>query len=163
MAMNTLQEKFEGQLARVYFSEQQFVEAQAKMVANATDPMLRSGIEKHMQETKQQVSNLEQVFTLMGKKPEAEKCPICMGLVASGEEGMKQAGNDALRDVNIGGGAALVEHYEIAAYRGLVGQAPALGMTAALPLLQQNLQQEEQTAQRLESAAPMMLQKAAMA
>jgi len=65
--------------------------------------------------------------------------------------------------INIGGGAALVEHYEIAAYRGLVGQAQALGLTEALPLLQQNLQQEEQTAQRLENAAPMMLQKAAIA
>ena len=160
MAINTLQEKLLGQLPLVYFSEQQFVEAQQKMIAQATDPMLKSGLEKHLQETKQQVSNLEQVFALLGQKPQAEQCPICMGLVKAAETGMKEAGTDALRDVAIGGSGVLVEHYEIAAYRGLVAQAQALGLTDVVQLLQQNLQQEEQTAQRLESAAPMMMQKA---
>ncbi len=158
---NTLEEKFLGQLPLVYFSEQQFVEAQQKMIAGATDPMLKSGLQKHLEETKQHVTNLESVFFSMGKKPTAEKCPICLGLVASGETAMKAAGTDALRDASILGSSVLVEHYEIAAYEGLVAQAEALGKTEIAAILKGNLAQEQQTAQRLENAAPMMMQKAA--
>ena len=160
MAINTLQEKFLGQLALVYDSEQRFVEAQQQMMAQATDPMLKAGLEKHTQETQQQVAVLEQVFTMLGEKPQSAQCPICMGLIKSAETGMKEAGTDALRDVAIGGSAALAEHYEMGAYRGLVAQAQTMGLQDVAQLLQQNLQQEEQTAQKLESAAPMMMQKA---
>ncbi|MBW3634959.1 MAG: DUF892 family protein [Armatimonadetes bacterium] len=158
---NTLEEKFLGQLPLVYFSEQQFAEALGKMSANATDPMLKSGLQKHLEETKQHATNLETVFFKLGRKPETEKCPICLGLVASGETAMKSAGTDALRDASIVGSSVLVEHYEMAAYKGLVAQAEALGMTEIAGILKGNLQQEEQTAQRLENAAPMMMQKAA--
>lgn len=158
--ITTLKEKFLGQLPLVYYSENQFVTAQQKMIAQATDPTLKAGLQKHLEETKQHVSKLEQVFTMMGEKPVEEKCPICAGLVASAETGMKEAGTPALRDVAIGGSATLVEHYEIAAYRGLIGQAQAMGQNDVVQILQQNLQQEENTAQQLEQAAPMLMQKA---
>lgn len=163
MAVNTLQEKFLGQLPFIYYSEQQFVEAQKKMAANATDPALKAGIEKHVQETKAQVAVLENVFLAFGKKPEEKKCPICDGLVAAGEMSMKEAGNDSIRDVAIGGAASMVEHYEIAQYRGLIAQATTLGRQDVVALLQQNLQQEENTSQQLEQSTPMLTQKAASA
>lgn len=159
--VNTLQEKFLGQLPFLYFSEQQFVEAQAKMAAQATDPALKAGLEKHREETKHQVSNLEQVFSLMHHKPEAQTCPICVGLLKSGDTSMKEAGNDAIRDVSIGVAGGLIEHYEVAAYRGLIAQAQAMGRQDVTAILQQNLQQEEQTAQQFESLAPALMQKAA--
>ena len=160
MAVTTLKEKFLGQLPFVLFSEQQFVTAQQKMMDQATDPELKAGLAKHIEETKQHVINLDQVFIGMGHKPETKECPICMGLIKSAQSSMAEAGTDALRDVSIGGSASLVENYEIAAYRGLIAQAQALGLSDAAQLLQQNLQQEEQTAQHLQSAAPMMMQKA---
>ena len=163
MTTTTLQEKFEAQLPLIYFSEQQFVTAQQKMMAQASDPMLKAGLEKHLEQTKTHVSNLEQVFTMLGKKPEAQKCPICEGLVKSAETGMQEAGTDALRDVYIAGSAALVEHYEIAAYRGLLAQAQALGHADAVKILQSNLNDEEMTAQKLEANAPAMMQKALVA
>ena len=163
MAVNTLQEKFLGQLPFVYYSEKQFVEGQSKMAAMATDPTLKAGIEKHMQETKGQVTVLENVFLAFGKKPEEKTCPICVGLLKSTDAAMQEAGNSAIRDVAIGGEAMLIENYEIAAYKGLVGQAQAMGRDDVVALLQQNLQQEENTAQQLEQSAPMLTQKAASA
>lgn len=160
MATTTLQEKFESQLPLAYYSEQQFVEAQGKMAAQATDPNLKAGIQMHLQQTKMHVSNLEQVFTMVGKKPEAQQCPICDGLIKSAESGMKEAGSDALRDVYIGGSAALVEHYEMGVYRGLIAQAQTLGLSDVVPILQRNLSDEEMTAQKLEDNAPAMMQKA---
>ncbi len=161
MASNTLQEKFLGQLPFVYFSEKQFVDGQAKMAAMATDPTLKAGIEKHREETKQHVMTLENVFLALNHKPEESKCPICLGLLTSSETAMKDAGNDAIRDVSIGGSAMLIENYEIAAYKGLIGQAQAMGRQDVVALLQQNLQQELNTAQQLEQSAPMLNQKAA--
>lgn len=157
----TLQEKFLGQLPFLLFSEQKFVEEQTKLIAYISDPMLKTGMQKHLEETKKHVTNLEQVFFSMGKKPETKECPICMGLVKSTESGLKEMGTDALRDAHIGGEAALMEHYEIGAYRGLIAQAEALGLSEVASLMKQNLQDEEKTVQQLESAAPMMLQKAA--
>jgi ferritin-like metal-binding protein YciE len=160
MTINNLQEKMAGQLALVYYSEQQFVEAQAKMAAAATDPALKAGITKHVEETKAQVETLEHAFLTLGKQPKAEKCPICDGLVAAGETGMKSAGNDAIRDVNIGTSIGLVENYEIAAYRGLVAQAQTLGRDDIAQMFSRNLQQEEHTAQQAEAMAPALMQKA---
>ncbi len=163
MAVNTLEEKFLGQLPFVYFSEKQFVDGQAKMAAMATDPMLKAGIEKHMQETKQHVVTLENVFLALNHKPEESKCPICMGLLTSAESSMKEAGNDAIRDVSIGGSAMLIENYEIAAYKGLIGQAQAMGRQDVAAMLLQNLQQEQDTFGQLEQSAPMLMHKAASA
>lgn len=161
MAVNTLEEKLAGQLPFIYYSENHFVEAQKKMAAQATDPALKAGIEKHVEETKQQAMRLENVFLALGKKPEEKKCPICDGLVAASEMSMKEAGNEAIRDVAIGGGAMMVEHYEIAQYRGLIGQAQALGRQDVVALLTQNLSEEENTAHLLEAHAPALAHKAA--
>ncbi len=159
MPVTTLQEKLLGQLPLVYFSENQFVTAQQKMLANATDPQLQAGIEKHIQQTKQHAANLEQVFAQLGATPQEKECPICVGLIKSGESAMQEAGNAPLMDVSIAGACVLAEHYEIAAYRGLIAQAQALGLTDVKSLLEQNLQDEEQTARMLEGAAPTMMQK----
>ena len=50
----------------------------------------------------------------------------------------------------------MVEHYEIGVYRGLINGAELMGQAGVAQLLQQNLQQEEETAQHLESSEPML-------
>ncbi len=67
----------------------------------------------------------------------------------------------ALADLAINGGCSKVEHYEIASYRGLIAGAEQMRQTEIVSLLKENLQQEENTAQALESSMPTLLQKAA--
>lgn len=163
MTISNSQEKFQHELGDIYDAEQQFLKGQELMLQHATDPQLKQGIQTHIQESQQQVQRLEQVFQAMGQQPKAEKCAAAAGLVAEAQQVMKEAGTPEIRDCLIGGAAAKVEHYEIASYRGLITGAQLMGQQQVVQLLQQNLQQEEKTAQMLEQMAPTLAQKAMQA
>ena len=72
---------------------------------------------------------------------------------------MQQTQDENLRDVAINAAVLQVEHFEMGSYRGLVTAAQQMGQDQIVNLLQQNLQQEEQTAQTAEQSAPDLLQK----
>ena len=163
MPIKTTQEKYLHELGDIYDAEQQFLKAQEEILTQATDPKLKAGIEQHIAESQQQVKNVEQVFQILGEKPKAEKCPAAAGIVTEGKQNAKEAGTNEIRDCLIGGSLTKVEHYEIVSYRGLIIGAQAMGQQQIVQLLQQNLQQEEKTAQTLEQNAPMLLQKAMQA
>jgi ferritin-like metal-binding protein YciE len=161
--IKTIQEKYLHELGDIYDAEQQFLKGQQEMLDNASDQQLKQMIQQHITQSEQQVRNLEAVFQALGEQPKAEKCPAAAGIVTEARQNIKEAGTDAIRNCLIGGAAAKVEHYEIASYRGLIQGAQAMGNQEVVRLLQQNLQQEEQTAQMIEQSAPQLLQKAMMA
>jgi ferritin-like metal-binding protein YciE len=160
MAIANTQEKFLHELGDIYDAERRFLKGQQEMLGKAQDPQLRQMLEQHSVETERQIATLEQAFALLGEKPKAEACPAAQGLVTEAQQNMKEAKDDAIRDCLIGGAATKVEHYEIASYRGLVMGAQQMGNQELVTLLQQNLKEEEQTAQKLEAAAPLLLQTA---
>ncbi len=159
MAINTLQEKYLTELSHIHDSEHRFVAAQQEMHAKATDPALKAGLEKHIAQTGQQIENLHRVYELLSEKPDRAECGICSGLIKNAQSGL-EVEDAALRDCFIGGAATMVEHYEVGVYRGLINGAELMGKTEVAQLLRQNLQQEEETAQHLESSEPMLLQTA---
>ena len=159
MTINTLQEKYLTELSHAHDSEHRFVEAQQEMLAKATDPALKAGLEKHIAQTQEQIENLHQVYALLGMEPQRGECAIATGLLTTAQGGRKVS-DPALRDCMIGGAATMVEHYEIGVYRGLINEAELMGQSEVAQLLRQNLQQEEETAQHLESSEPMLLQTA---
>ena len=55
--------------------------------------------------------------------------------------------------------AARAEHYEIAAYTGLVSQARALKQREAVKLLQENLRQEKEALKKVESISKRLLKR----
>ena len=160
MPIKTMQEMFTHELGDILDAERQFLKGQAELAENATDATLKTGIEKHMVETKRHITNVEQVFKLVGEEPKAEKCPVAAGLVTEAKQGMKEAQIDAIRDCMIGESAEKVEHYEIVSYRGLIASAELMKQPEAAKLLQANLAQEEKTAALLEKGAPALLKKA---
>ena len=163
MAIATTQEKFLHELGDIYDAENRFLKGQQEMVQKASDPQLKQMIQQHIGETEQQVQTLEQAFSLLGEKARAETCDAAKGLVSEAQKNLKEAGTDAIRDCLIGSAAAKVEHYEIASYRGLITGAQQMGQQELVSLLRQNLQQEEQTAQKIEQSAPQLLKKAMQA
>ncbi len=164
MAINNLQEKFAHELGDIYDAEHQFLKGQEEMLQNATDSNLQQMIQKHIQQTQQQIKNLEQIFSALGKQPERVMCDGARGIVSEGQKGMKEtSGSPAIRDCAIAGAADRVEHYEIAVYRGLITAASLMGQQEIVSLLQENLEQEESTAALIEQSAPTLLQKAMQA
>lgn len=60
-------------------------------------------------------------------------------------------------DAFLTGAASRTEHYEIAAYTGLVSQARALKEREAVQLLQENLKQEKEALKKMETISKRLL------
>jgi ferritin-like metal-binding protein YciE len=152
--MSTERELFLHELGDLLFAERTLVKALPKLAREATDKELRSGFQAHLVETRQHVVNVEAAFASVGEKAKAEKCPGIEGLVKEHDEFMsKEAPTPAVRNVFLTGAGARAEHYEIAAYTGLITLAKGLGETKAASLLQKNLKQEKAALVKLESIA----------
>jgi ferritin-like metal-binding protein YciE len=159
--IRNVEEKFLAFLSGIRLAEERLLEAQQSMVEQASDESLRRGLQAHIEETRGQIENLQQVFDLLENKVQTVPSQAIDGLIAEGTEMMLMAGGyPALRDCVIADLQGKIEHFEIACYRELIMGAQALGQDAAVDLLEQNLEQEEKTARFIESATPQLLQKA---
>ncbi|HKF26312.1 MAG TPA: ferritin-like domain-containing protein, partial [Candidatus Acidoferrum sp.] len=149
MQENSLQELYVEQLRDLYSAENQLVKALPKMAKAAQSPTLRQGFEHHLDQTKGHVDRLEQIFSVLDESPKGRKCAGMEGLVEEGEEVIKeQSSSDAL-DAGLIASAQRVEHYEIAAYGTVRSFAELLGENDAVDLLQQTLDEEKATDEKL--------------
>ena len=161
MPIKTLEEKFHHGLADIYDAEHQFLDAQNEMLPQATNEQVKKLLEQHIKQTEGQITVLEQAFVALGQEPTRIKCQGAAGIVAENKKTLKEvSSNPALVNLAIAGGSVKVEHYEIVAYRALVAAAEAMNQSKVMKLLQRNLVQEEQTAQKVELSLPKLLQQA---
>jgi len=143
---------FVHELGDVLYAENTLVKTLPKLAQEASDEELRAGFEQHLDETKQQVENLERVFESLGEQAKAERCPGIEGIKTEHDVFMSESDpSPEIRDMFLTGAGARTEHYEIAAYSGLVTMAEALGERECATLLQENLHQEEQALAKLET------------
>jgi len=144
---NTQLEKFfVDSLKDIYWAEKHLTKALPKMQKAATTEELQTAIEEHLTQTEEHISRLEQVFELMGKKAQAKKCDAMEGLVKEGESVVEETEDGSMtRDVGIIVSAQKVEHYEIAAYGGLVQLAKTMGQEEIASILSKTLEEEKQT------------------
>jgi ferritin-like metal-binding protein YciE len=95
---------------------------------------------------------VEQVFELLGEKPTAEKCPGIEGIKQEHDDFVaKESPSQDVLDAFLTGAGARTEHYEIAAYEGLVTMAEAMRETEVVKLLTQNLEQEKTALENLQT------------
>jgi ferritin-like metal-binding protein YciE len=144
---NTQLEKlFVDSLKDIYWAEKALTKALPKMQKAATTSELQMAIEEHLGQTMEQVSRLEQVFELLGEKPQAKKCEAMEGLIKEGETVMEETEDGSMtRDVGIIMSAQKVEHYEIATYGSLVSLAQTLGNEEVADILATTLEEEKET------------------
>ena len=154
MPITNSEEKFAHELADMYDAEHQFLAAMGKMREMAGDPKLQTMLEEHMQQTEEQISNLEEVFAQIGKDPERQECMGAKGLVSEAQKMMEETESPELRDSVIAGAATKAEHYEIVAYADLIDGAEMMKKRKAVTLLTKNREQEVSTARKLERLAP---------
>ena len=159
MPINNAQELFVHNLSEIYDAEHQFVEGQQEMAQQASDQDLKSAIEEHIGQTQQHARNLEGVFEQLGQQPQRATNEVAQGLVSSAQQLMQETQDENLRDCAINAAVIKVEHFEMGSYRGLVNAAQQMGQDEIVNLLQQNMREEEQTAQTAEQSAPQLLQK----
>ena len=151
---NTLQDLFLGELKDVYDAEKQLVKALPKLAKMASNPELRNGIEDHLEQTKGHVSRIEEIFNLLGAKPQSTKCVGIQGILSEGNDtlGEFESGTPA-QDAALICSAQKVEHYEIATYGALRSWATLLGHDEAAELLTQTLEEERAADEKLTKLA----------
>ena len=144
MAVTDPHDLFVHELKDILFAERTIEKALPKLAREAHDSQLRTHIEHHLDETRQQIANLEQVFAELDMTARGQRCPGIEGLMQEHDEFMKtnKGAPSRVVDTFLCGAASRTEHYEIAAYTGLVTTAHALGKKEIADLLQQNLEQE---------------------
>lgn len=156
--MTSPKELFVHELQDMYYAEKALTKVLPKLATEATDKELSDAFRSHLTETERHVSNLEKVFEQLGEKPKAEPCPGIDGIKQEHDEFMKEhEGTDGVIDVFLTGAAARAEHYEIAAYTGLVSKARTLREREAVELLQENLKQEKEALRHVETISRRIL------
>ena len=152
-AAEGLRELFEDSLKDIYWAEKALTKALPKMAKNATSENLKTAIQEHLVVTQEQVSRLEQVFEIIGKKATAKKCDAMEGLIKEGEGIMEETQPGAVRDAGIIAASQKIEHYEIATYGTLCAFAKTLGEDEAAQLLEATLAEEKEADVTLTEAA----------
>ncbi|GJE18670.1 YciE/YciF ferroxidase family protein [Methylobacterium marchantiae] len=147
--IQTLDDLFVHTLQDIYYAENQITKALPKMIAKASDPELKSGFEKHLSETEGQIRRLEEVFQMHGHQPKAVTCPAIDGIIKETNEISGEIGDKTVLDAALIASAQAVEHYEITRYGTLVAWAKQLGRNDCASVLQQTLDEERATDERL--------------
>lgn len=137
---------FIDEIKDIYWAEKHLTAGLKKMRKAATSPKLAEAFENHIRESEGQIERLKRVFELLGKTPQAKKCPAMEGLVAEAESVIADTEKDSYtRDAALILAAQKAEHYEIATYGTLQYYAQLMGEEEISRELGATLQEEENT------------------
>jgi ferritin-like metal-binding protein YciE len=143
--VTTLQDWMINDLKDLYSAENQILEALPKMEKAATLAALKKAFATHLQQTKEHVKRLEQIFESLGKSPTGKKCKGMEGVIKEGAEVLDADMSPEVRDAALISAAQRVEHYEMAAYGTARTYAEELGNDSIAALLEQTLNEEQET------------------
>ena len=149
----TLDDLFHDTLKDIYYAEKKILTTLPKMAKAAQSDELTAAFEKHRMETEGQVERLEQVFSIIGKKPVGKTCDAIIGITEEGAEITSEYKGSPALDAGLVAAAQAVEHYEISRYGTLRTWAEELGFSDAAELLEATLEEEKATDEALAELA----------
>ena len=149
------------ELRDLYSAENQLVKALPKMAKGAKDSTLKELFTAHLEETKEQVIRLKDIFAELEEKPTGQHCNGMEGVIEEGKEALEKDEEGASFDSGIVGAALRTEHYEIAGYQAAIAMAEALGMEDVAEKLTLTLEEESAAAEKITMAAKPILVKSA--
>ncbi|HEU4415467.1 MAG TPA: ferritin-like domain-containing protein [Candidatus Angelobacter sp.] len=149
MQMESLRDLFIEELKDLYSAENQILKALPKMIKKATSKDLKSGFEQHLKETQGHVERLDKIFAELEENPKGKKCKGMEGVIADGKELMEEDAEAEVMDAGLISAAQHVEHYEMAGYGTVRTYAELLGHANLAHLLQQTLDEERATDEKL--------------
>lgn len=157
----TLHELLVDEIRDLYHAEKQLTKALPRMAKAATHQALRSAFASHLEETRGQITRLEEAFAALDEKVKAKPCAGMAGILEEGADMMKEDAEASVMDAGLIASAQRAEHYEIAAYGSCAAWAKLLGLDEVAALLEQNLAEEKATDQKLSALAESAINQAA--
>jgi len=163
MKTESLHDLFVHEIKDLYYAEKQLVKALPKMAKLASNPKLKQAITSHHEETQIHVDRLEQIFQSLDMAARGIKCAAMDGLIEEANETVGEIEDPEVRDAAIIASAQRVEHYEIAAYGSARAFARRLGLSDAVALLTETIDEEGAADKTLTKIAESSVNSAAMA
>jgi ferritin-like metal-binding protein YciE len=145
MELETLRDLYVAQLKDLYSAENQILKALPTMTKKAAHPDLKRAFTQHERQTREQVARLERIFKDLEKSPKGKKCVGMEGLIAEAKELIGERPEPDVLDAGLIAAAQHVEHYEMAGYGCVRTYARLLGEERHAQLLQQTLDEEQET------------------
>jgi ferritin-like metal-binding protein YciE len=153
MNLDTLKDLYVDVLRDLYDAENRILKALPKMAKAASSIELQEGFQEHLRQSEEHVGRLDRVFEYVGEPARRKKCKAMEGLLEEGKELLESDSHPEVLDAGLIAAAQKVEHYEIAGYGCARTYAQLLGQNEALELLQQTLDEEKQTDEKLTELA----------
>jgi ferritin-like metal-binding protein YciE len=149
MSVETMQELLIDELKDLYSAEKQIVKALPKLAKAASTPELREALLSHLEETEGQVTRLEKIAELVGKKLTGKTCAGMKGVLDEGSEVLEETEEGIVRDAALIAASQRVEHYEMAGYGSARDFAETLGLSEVADLLEETLGEEKEADKKL--------------
>jgi len=153
MKMESLRGLYVEELQDLYSAETQITKALPNMAKAATNQALKDAFESHLEETKQQIERLDQIFEELGESSKGKTCEGMKGLLKEGDALMKEDADPEVLDAGLISAAQRVEHYEMAGYGTVRTYAELLGEEEAVTLLETTLKEEKAADSKLSKVA----------
>ena len=151
--IKSLDDLFVHTLRDIYYAEKQIRDSLPDMVDKATNPMLKQGFQKHLEETKGHIARFEEVFRMHGVEAKEVDCPAIDGILEEANEVAGEVDDKQVLDAALIAAAQAVEHYEMTRYGTLIEWARQLGRTDCAAVLKKNLDEEKATDKKLTELA----------
>ncbi|MEN6451528.1 MAG: ferritin-like domain-containing protein [Thermoguttaceae bacterium] len=163
MKMKDLHSLFVHELKDLYSAEKQLTKALPKMAKAANNEELRQAFEQHLKETESQLHRLDKVFEELDVAPRGPKCAAMEGMIEDASTLLEEDVEPHVRDAALICAAQRVEHYEIAGYGCVHALAQQLGKNELASSLQETLDEEKKTNEKLNELALGQVNEEAMA
>lgn len=149
--MHSMMEKlFVDQLRDLYYVEKNQIKLLGRMAKKATTEELKEILIEHQEVTQEQLTRLDEVFEILGKRAQAKKCLAFDGMQEEIDDMINETEDDSItRDVGIIISLQKIEHYEVASYGCLSTLARTYGYLEIADFLQESLDEEKDTDQQL--------------
>lgn len=162
-SLENLSDLFIHELRDLHDAEKQLLTALPLLAQAAKSEPLRRGFEQHVDETKQQLNRLQEIFKALGESPEGKTCKAMAGLIVEAKEALDHDADPEVLDAALIVVAQKVEHYEIAGYGSVSTFARVLNYQDAARLLKQTVAEEERMDKKLTQLSEQLNLKAATA
>jgi ferritin-like metal-binding protein YciE len=148
--MQTARELFVHELSDMLDAERKILDGLREQTEESSRNDLKTQLEKHRDQTEDQIQRLEQCFEELGAEPQDTECTGIRGIIEEHENFKQENPPEDLIDFFNVGACAKVEHYEIASYETLIRMADLMEQKKVSKLLNQNLKEEQQMLKKVE-------------
>src|ERR671927_1051970 len=107
--IKSMDDLFVHTLRDIYYAENQILKSLPDMIEKAANPKLKQGFQVHLNETKNHVKRLEQVFQLEGQSVRSVDCPAIDGILEEADDVIGDVDDTEVLDAAIIAAAQAVE------------------------------------------------------